>query len=59
MSDPAVTCETCGRKQPCYQPGMLPETARKRLKRDCRVEGKPCVLTYRAGIALGGPMVGQ
>ena len=54
MSEPTIACETCGRSQRCYQPGMLPETARRKLKRQCPTPAS-CSFTYRAGFAVGGP----
>lgn len=60
MSDPEVTCLTCGRRKKCvtdYGRVTHPDKVRASLRRSCRYEGvgpKPCNFQYRAGVDVAG-----
>ena len=54
MSDPTITCTKCGKRRNCMQhmrSDFPPDAARKWLRRQCKIEGKPCEFGYRAGIS--------
>lgn len=62
MSDPHMTCDTCGRSRNCLlhrRADHPPTAARQWLKRHCPHEGAHCALRYQAGIELGLSLEGQ
>lgn len=53
MSDPTITCRTCGRQRNCmlHQRADHPPTAAKKwLRKICAQKGA-CEFTYRAGVS--------
>lgn len=58
--DPEVTCTACGARRNCMnhlRSEFPPEAAMKWLLKQC--DRDDCFFAYRAGIKVGGPVVGQ
>jgi hypothetical protein len=57
MTEPEVSCATCGKRRSCrkhLRADHPPTAAKAWLRRHCQTDGKPCQLNYRAGIDVEG-----
>lgn len=54
MSDPKVTCGTCGRFVACIQSGQgfPPDVAKRKLAKMCKAAGHVSDPSYRAGLGF-------
>ena len=60
MTDPEVTCLSCGRRRKCLKSWgapIHPDNVKRSMRRACPHEGvgpKPCNFQYRAGVDVEG-----
>lgn len=61
MSDPAVTCTTCGRQMKLAfgWSSIRPERAKRVLRKSCKYLDYRCRFTYTAGVEIRGAVTGQ
>lgn len=61
MSEPTQTCTTCGDVESVRPDGrgFPPDIAKQRLAKRCQESGHLSTPAYRAGVRVGGPVIGQ